>query len=69
MLFNSIDLQLFAEMNTNTTLSSGLSVENKTFYDKTLLVEAQPLLVHDQFADKYPIPKNGGKSIEFRKYE
>lgn len=63
-----LNLQLFAEMNTNTTLSSGLSVENKTFYDKTLLIEAQPNLVHDQFAQKRPIPKNGGKKIEFRKF-
>jgi N4-gp56 family major capsid protein len=55
-------------MNTNTTLSSGLSAENKTFYDKTLLVEAQANLVHDQFAQKRPIPKNGGKKIEFRKF-
>ena len=68
MLFKSINLQLFAEMNTNTTLSAGLSVENKTFYDKTLLVEAQANLVHDQFAQKRPIPKNGGKKIEFRKF-
>ena len=64
----SINLQLFAEMNTNTTLSPGLSAENKTFYDKTLLVEAQANLVHDQFAQKRPIPKNGGKKIEFRKF-
>ena len=64
----SINLQLFAEMNTNTTLSAGLSAENKTFYDKTLLVEAQANLVHDQFAQKRPIPKNGGKKIEFRKF-
>ena len=63
-----INLQLFAEMNTNTTLSPGLSVENKTFYDKTLLVEAQANLVHDQFAQKRPIPKKGGKKIEFRKF-
>lgn len=68
MLFKSINLQLFADMNTNTTLSAGLSVENKTFYDKTLLVEAQPNLIHDQFAQKRPIPKNGGKKIEFRKF-
>jgi N4-gp56 family major capsid protein len=68
MLFEKINLQLFAEMNVNTTLSADLSVENKTFYDKTLLVEAQPLLVHDQFAQKRPIPKNGGKEIEFRKF-
>ena len=66
--FYSINLQLFAEMNTNTTLSSGLSVENKIFYDKTLLIEAQPNLIHDQFGQKRPIPKNGGKTIEFRKF-
>ena len=66
--FYSINLQLFAEMNTNTTLSPGLSVENKTFYDKTLLIEAQPNLIHDQFGQKRPIPKNGGKTIEFRKF-
>ena len=63
-----INLQLFAEMNTNTTLDSGLSVENKTYYDMTLIDEAQANLVHDQFAQKRPIPKNGGKKIEFRKF-
>ena len=67
-MFEKINLQLFADMNLNTTLSPGLSVENKTFYDKALLVEAQPNLVHDQFAQKRPIPKNGGKKIEFRKF-
>lgn len=40
----------------------------KTYYEKRLLDNAEPNLVHDQFADKYPIPKNGGKTIEFRKY-
>ena len=64
----AINLQLFAEMNTNTTLSPSLSVENKTYYDMTLLQEAQPNLIHDQFAQKRPIPKNGGKKIEFRKF-
>ena len=63
-----LNLQLFAEMNTNTTLTETLSVENKTFYDMTLIDEAQANLVHDQFAQKRPIPKNGGKKIEFRKF-
>lgn len=63
-----LNLQLFAEMNTNVTGDSGLSVENKTFYDMTLIDEAQAELVHDQFAQKRPIPKNGGKKIEFRKF-
>ena len=63
-----INLQLFAELNTNVTTDAGLSVENKTFYDMTLIEEASPNLIHDQFGQKRPIPKNGGKKIEFRKY-
>ena len=65
----TINLQLFAgNPNTNTTLDSGLSVENKTFYDMTLIDTAQANLVHDQFGQKRPIPANGGKTIEFRQY-
>ena len=61
-----INLQLFAEV--QTTLLPGLSAEMKTFYDMTLIDEAQSNLVHDQFGQKRPIPKNGGKIIEFRKF-
>lgn len=62
-------LQLFAgDLNTNVTTDSGLSAENKTFYDRTLLESAKPNLVHSQFGQKRPIPKNGGKKIEFRRY-
>ena len=63
-----INLQLFAELNTQTTLLGGLTPEMKTFYDMTLIDEASPNLVHDQFGQKRPIPKNGGKKIEFRKF-
>ena len=59
-------LQLFADV--QTTLLEGLSAEMKTFYDMTLIDEAAPALVHDQFGQKRPIPKNGGKMIEFRKF-
>lgn len=62
-----INLQVFANV-VQTTLLEGLSAENKTFYDMTLLDEAQAALVHDQFAQKRPIPQNGGKTIEFRKF-
>lgn len=64
-----LKLQLFAEMNTNTTNDSGLSDEMKVFYSDYLIDEAAPNLVHDQFGQKHPIPKNGGKIIEFRKYD
>ena len=64
MMFN---LQLFAN-ELQTTLLPGLSAEMKTFYDMTLIDEAQASLVHDQFGQKRPIPKGGGKTIEFRKF-
>lgn len=60
-------LQLFANV-VQTTLIDGLSAEMKTFYDMTLIDEASANLVHAQFGQKRPIPKNGGKTIEFRKF-
>lgn len=62
------NLQLFAEMNTNLTSSAGLTDEMKTYYSDYMIDNAIPKLVHDQFGQKHPIPKNGGKTIEFRKY-
>ena len=67
------DLQLFAEpeagtgnlLNTTTTMSA----EMRSFYEKRLIDQAEPRLVHDQFADYYPVPVGGGKTIEFRKYD
>lgn len=68
----TMNLQLFAYDPTaqpvNNTGSSDLSAEMKTFYDMTLIDEAGPKLVHEQFGQKRPIPKNHGKTIEFRKY-
>lgn len=63
-----IDFKLFA---TQTTLLSAtgndLSPEMKTFYTKRLLEDGKPNFVYSQFAEKYNIPKHGGKTIEFRK--
>ena len=74
MMYNKINLQLFAEPAVQTTLlnnkagNNDLSPEMKTFYDMTLIDEASANLVHDQFGQKRPIPANGGKTIEFRKF-
>jgi N4-gp56 family major capsid protein len=53
---------------TQTTLLAGLSPEMKTYYDKKLLARLLPNLVFMQFGQKRPIPKNGGKTIEFRQF-
>ena len=69
-LYN-INLKLF-ETVLNATTSAGvgndLSAEMKIFYSDYLIDTASPMLIHDQFGQKHPIPKNGGKTIEFRKY-
>lgn len=67
-IYDVINLQLFADMNTQTTGTASLSDEMKIFYSDYLIDNAKPKLVHDQFGQKHPIPKNGGKTIEFRKY-
>jgi N4-gp56 family major capsid protein len=63
------DIQMFAAGDVvNATNSAELSAEMKTFYDKALITLAGPRLVHEQFGQKKPIPKGGGKIIEFRKF-
>lgn len=67
-LLLTVALNLF-DSNTNTTNDVALSDAMKTYYSDYLIDMAEPELVHDQFAQKHPIPKNGGKEIEFRKYD
>lgn len=55
--------------NTNVTTDAGLSEEMKTYYSRRLIELAEPELIHDQFGQKHPIPRNSGKTIEFRKYD
>ena len=82
---NIIDLQLFgAGENVNTTAGytnaesgestafvegGGLSDEMRIYYADYLIDNAEPNLIHDQFAQKHQIPKNNGKSVRFRKYD
>lgn len=66
--FLAFDLQLFADPNTQVTTSVGLSAEMKEFYAKYLLTLMQATLVHTQFGKKDSIPKNGGKTIEYRMF-
>ena len=68
ILFN---LQRFADPvveSLNKTTSEGLSAENKVYYEKYLIDNAKPNLVHSQFGQKRSVPKHGGKTVEFRKY-
>jgi len=65
-----LDLRMFdTSVPANTTETASLAPEMKTFYDKNLLRYTKPHLVHDQFGQTRNIPKNGGKRIEFRRFE
>lgn len=67
-LFDPVFNQTNKTTDTTATTGNDLSVEMKTYYSDYLIDMAEPELVHDQFGQKRPIPKNGGKAIEFRKY-
>lgn len=47
---------------------NGLSPELKTFYDTELLENARAEMLYAQFAKKQPLPRNHGKSVEWRKW-
>ena len=55
-------------MNYNTNTVAGLTVENQTFYDRTLLERLLPELQYCEDADKKKMPSGKGTSIEFRRY-
>ena len=62
-----MNLRLFDAI-TQVTTQQSLTEEMKTFYSDYLIDAAEPELVHDQFAQKHPIPANGGKTIQFRRF-
>lgn len=70
LLYSRLHLHMFDNTNVTTQTGTGqdLSPEMKTYYSKYLIANAKPKLYHDQFGQKHPIPKNGGKTIEFRRY-
>jgi N4-gp56 family major capsid protein len=55
-------------MATQTTATGTLSPTIQTYYDKKLIKRLVEDFVHMQFGQKRPIPKNGGKTVDFRKF-
>lgn len=67
----ALSLVLFdtaTNVTTSDAVGNDLSPEMKIYYSDYLIDMAEPELIHDQFGQRHPIPKNGGKTIEFRKY-
>ena len=66
-----LNLRLFdTVLNATTSATTGndLSNEMKVYYQDRLIDLADPLLVHDQFGQKRPIPQGRGKVTEFRAF-
>ncbi len=61
-----MNLNKFGE-NLNVQVSADNPASIRAFYDKNLVLNTKPVLVHSQFGQKRNIPKNGGKRIIFRK--
>lgn len=77
MIDYRFDIQLFANLNTNVTTANNsttqpyndLSPTMKTFYRTQLLENARPKLYFNQFGMKQALPKNNGKTVEWRKFD
>jgi len=67
-------MALNTQLTTNNTATANgvrgndISATMRTYYDKKMLEEMKPKLLHLQFGQKRPIPRNGGKTIQFRKW-
>lgn len=53
---------------TNVSGANQLSAEDKTFYEKTLLMRLLPQLNFYKDAQKKKLPKNSGRTMNFRKF-
>lgn len=51
-------------LTTTTQVDSGIEV----YYDRVLLKNARPKLVHTKFAQKKSLPKGNSKTVKFRRY-
>ena len=82
-IFERFHLQLFAEAGTlvnsltngyvnahtgATETTTALDPQLKAFYDTELLENARMTMVYAQFAKKQALPKNHGKTVEWRKW-
>ena len=56
-------------MATTTQTTANQTLEVKEYYNRTLLSRLIPTLVFDKFAQKKPVPKNNGKTVEFRRFK
>ncbi len=52
----------------NTTAAAGLSATMQTYYDRKMIMDMKPKLVHYQHGQKRVLPRNQGTKVQFRKW-
>ena len=52
----------------NLTTTTEVDAGVELYYDRVLLINAKPKLVHDRFAQMRPLPQGNSKIIKFRRY-
>lgn len=52
----------------NKTTTTSLSETMQKYYDRKLIKDMRPKLVHQQYGQKRPVPRNNGKTVNFRKF-
>ena len=52
----------------NLTTTAQVDAGVELYYDRVLLINAKPYLVHDRFAQRRPLPQGASKIIKFRRY-
>ncbi len=57
-----------ANQNVNKTQSAGVSASMQTYYDKKMIMDMKPKLVHYEYGQKRPLPLGSGKLVQFRKW-
>lgn len=67
--FLKLNLQHFADLNTNVTTDSEMSKDMKEYYDTELLRRMIPNLIFTQFGKKTPMPKGQGQNPRWRKFK
>ena len=56
----------YTNSNSNFTTSTGIAPSLQTYYNRTLLQSFEPELMHLQFGETYPMPRNNGMVMNMR---
>ena len=54
--------------NTNLSSANELSSTMQVYYDRKMMMDMKPKLVHYQYGQRRPLPLNHGKQVSFRKW-